>query len=189
MEENRRVKLTKKLIQDAFLELLEKRPLAKINVTEICRLADVNRSTFYAYYNDVQELLHEIENDVLSQIPVSKQLPAMTTDNKEFLRLLEKLFSYVKQNERLFKALIIKTDSNAFTRKLVETILRSYPKDTAGKSEVILNYGYIYAIYGAIGVLMEWILTGFPVSEKVFARIVLEMSIRANDITDKQLGL
>ena len=154
MEENRRVKLTKKLIQDAFLELLEKRPLSKINVTEICRLADVNRSTFYAHY-----------------------------------RLLEKLFSYVKQNERLFKALIIKTDSNAFTRKLVETILRSYPKDTAGKSEVILNYGYIYAIYGAIGVLMEWILTGFPVSEKVFARIVLEMSIRANDITDKQLGL
>ena len=184
-----RAQKTQKSITDAFFRLRAHKPLEKLTVRELCREAPVNRSTFYAYYNDVQELLHEIENDVLSQIPVSKQLPAMTTDNKEFLRLLEKLFSYVKQNERLFKALIIKTDSNAFTRKLVETILRSYPKDTAGKSEVILNYGYIYAIYGAIGVLMEWILTGFPVSEKVFARIVLEMSIRANDITDKQLGL
>ena len=47
--DNRRVKITKKMIKDAMLELLENRPINKITVTDICKYADVNRSTFYAY--------------------------------------------------------------------------------------------------------------------------------------------
>ena len=50
MEENRRVRMTKRLLQDALLELLEEKSLEKITVTQVCSKADVNRSTFYAYY-------------------------------------------------------------------------------------------------------------------------------------------
>ena len=46
MAENRRVKMTKKMMKDALLELLEKQPIEKITVTDICEKADVNRSTF-----------------------------------------------------------------------------------------------------------------------------------------------
>ena len=46
MAENRRVRMTKKIIKDALLELLDKKPLDKITVTDICNTADLNRSTF-----------------------------------------------------------------------------------------------------------------------------------------------
>lgn len=189
MEENRRVKLTKAMIKDAFLELLEKIPLEKISVTEICGKADVNRSTFYAYYNDVTELLHEIENDVLSQIPVSKDLPAMDADNDEFLKLLEIFFGYVKQNERLFKTLIVQSDSSDFNRRLVETIMSNYPKNETDKNRLLIDYGYIYAINGVIGLLREWISSKFSVSPKTFAKIVLEMSLRANDLKNNDVEI
>lgn len=52
MPDNRRVRMTKKLIKDAYLELLESSPSEKISVTDICKVADVNRSTFYMYYED-----------------------------------------------------------------------------------------------------------------------------------------
>ena len=52
MPDNRRVRMTKKLIKDAYLELLESSPSEKISVTDICKAADVNRSTFYMYYED-----------------------------------------------------------------------------------------------------------------------------------------
>ena len=70
MADNRRVRMTKKLIKDAYLELLEKHPSERISVTDICKTADVNRSTFYMYYEDTIRLRQDIENDVLAQIPV-----------------------------------------------------------------------------------------------------------------------
>ncbi len=189
MEENRRVKITKTMIKDAFLELLEKHPIEKISVTDICKGADVNRSTFYAYYTDVTELLHEIENNVLIQIPVSKELPEIYSDNNEYLKMLEDFFVYVKQNEKLFRTLIINSDSSDFNRRLVETIMTKYPKDTSGKNKILIDYGYIYSINGVIGLLRAWIMGGFPISAKVFAKIILEMSLRANDISGEDIGL
>ena len=48
--ETRRTKMTKRLMKDALMELMENEPLASVSITELCALADVNRSTFYSYY-------------------------------------------------------------------------------------------------------------------------------------------
>ena len=47
---DRRVRYTKTVLKQSLLELMKDRPIGKITVTEICRLADVNRNTFYAHY-------------------------------------------------------------------------------------------------------------------------------------------
>ena len=79
MADNRRVRMTKKLIKDAYLELLETNPSEKISVTDICRKADVNRSTFYMYYEDPITLRQDIENDLMEQIPVLSEIPSEIT--------------------------------------------------------------------------------------------------------------
>ena len=72
--ENRRVRMTKRLMKDALLELLEKNNLANISVTAVCETADVHRSTFYNYYTDPANLLSEIEKDFLDRIPAPPQV-------------------------------------------------------------------------------------------------------------------
>ena len=47
---DRRVKYTKKIIKDTFLNLLKEKEISKITVSEICKLSDINRATFYRYY-------------------------------------------------------------------------------------------------------------------------------------------
>ena len=54
---DRRTKYTKNIIKETFINLLEKKELNKITVSEICKIADINRSTFYRYYLDVYDLL------------------------------------------------------------------------------------------------------------------------------------
>ncbi|MBR4090617.1 MAG: TetR/AcrR family transcriptional regulator, partial [Mogibacterium sp.] len=55
---------TKKAIQDAFLELLNEKPLGKITVKDISEKCGVNRNTFYYHYQDICMLLEEMcEND------------------------------------------------------------------------------------------------------------------------------
>lgn len=46
-------------MDDAFLELLERKDFAYITVKEICAAAGVNRSTFYLHYENVGDLLDE----------------------------------------------------------------------------------------------------------------------------------
>lgn len=46
-------------MDQAFLELLEKKDFAYITVKEICAKAGVNRSTFYLHYETLEDLLSE----------------------------------------------------------------------------------------------------------------------------------
>ena len=59
-KENQRIALTKKLLQEGLLRLLETKSLDKISVTELCRESGINRATFYNHYNSPQELLTDI---------------------------------------------------------------------------------------------------------------------------------
>lgn len=59
---------SKKLIKNAFSELLQTKDVEKITVTEIVNLAGLNRGTFYAHYNNTVDVLEEIEKDVSEQI-------------------------------------------------------------------------------------------------------------------------
>ena len=181
MAENRRVRMTKKLMKDALLELLDERPIGKITVTDVCEHADVNRSTFYSYYADVSMLLKEIENDVFEQIPVSPDLPTIYSQDV-YLDMLEEFFKYVRENERLFRILIIRSDNSDFNSRLIAAIIEKYHRHSLIDDTMLSRYGYIYCINGVIGLLKEWISGGFPISARSFSKIVLRMSINANDL-------
>lgn len=65
-KEDRRIRYTKRVIKEAFLELLKKNSFTKITVTELCRLAEINRGTFYLHYYDMDDVLDDVLNDMLS---------------------------------------------------------------------------------------------------------------------------
>ena len=88
MGDNRRVRMTKRMLKEALLELLEHKPLEKVTVTQVCARADVNRSTFYAYYESVEQLLREIEDEVLEDFPVLPETEVGDADAR-FLEVLE----------------------------------------------------------------------------------------------------
>lgn len=178
MADNRRVRLTKKMMKDALLELLETQPINKITVTDICDTADVNRSTFYAYYEDVGALMLEMENDVLGQLPYSPEIPLVYSDEK-FLALLEEFFNYVRENERLFRIMIVQRDSDSFNQRLIKTVMERYRRNPGNPDSQMERYAYVYCVSGVIGILKEWISGGFSVSTRTFSELVLDMSAKA----------
>ena len=66
--ENRRVRLTKQMIQDSLIELLDDKPIEKISISELCQLADVNRTTFYNHYGSQYDVLKEIGENIANRI-------------------------------------------------------------------------------------------------------------------------
>ena len=64
VKNNSRKIITKKILNDSLLELMQTKPISKITIKEICDLSDMSRSTFYLHYHDQSALLEDIEKKV-----------------------------------------------------------------------------------------------------------------------------
>ena len=56
---DRRVERTKRHIYLAFFELLKKKPMDEITITELANAADIDRRTFYTHYHTVIDVYDE----------------------------------------------------------------------------------------------------------------------------------
>ena len=61
---DKRIRKTKQNIRNALFGLLEEKSRDKITVSEIVQKADINRSTFYFYYEDINDLFRQTETEV-----------------------------------------------------------------------------------------------------------------------------
>ena len=103
-KDNRRVRMTKLLLKDALLELMEQQKLTDITISAICETADVHRSTFYKHYRDPDDLLKDIIQDILDRIPKPPQI-LNRQDEEQLLRQTTAFFEDVKQNKRVYQIL------------------------------------------------------------------------------------
>jgi AcrR family transcriptional regulator len=62
--EDLRVRRTRKLLQQAFIELTVEKGFAALTVRDITERAMVNRSTFYRHYLDKYDLLEQYMNEI-----------------------------------------------------------------------------------------------------------------------------
>ena len=63
-KQDRRTRYTRQTIKETFLELLKQKNFTKITVTEICKISEINRGTFYLHYYDIHDVLEDILNDI-----------------------------------------------------------------------------------------------------------------------------
>ena len=177
--------MTKRLLKDALTELLSEKEFGAVSVTDICTRADVNRSTFYAYYKNPRELLQELEDDTLSKIPIFSDDAPEITHTKQLQENFTDFFDYVKQNAALFRVLVLGNSDSDFSRRLVDTIFVKFkPRSKKKKTSLQMRYGYLYSISGTIGMMKDWLKNDFPLSPKTFAQLALKMAFAANNAVE-----
>ena len=79
---DRRILKTTKAIYEALVELMQKKKLNSITVTELAAQADINRKTFYTYYSTVNDVLDEGINELITSL--KDLLCAMSEDYNMF---------------------------------------------------------------------------------------------------------
>lgn len=65
---DRRIIKTKNSIRTAFKQLVQQKEMSTISISELTKCANITRSTFYMYYNTVEDVREEIENDIINDI-------------------------------------------------------------------------------------------------------------------------
>lgn len=154
----------------AFLELLEKKDLEYITVKEICKYAEVNRSTFYLHYETIGDLLDEsvqyIFDRFLEYFP-DKEICVMNdirnADLKDLYlitpQFLKPYLTFISEHKRLFATALSRSDSlrlNESYDKLFTNVL-SRILDRFRIPENRKKYMLRFYIYGIIAVIGEWL--------------------------------
>ena len=170
--------MTKRMLKEALIDLMNEKTLEKVTVTEICKAADVNRSTFYAYYEDISALMTEIENEVLEHITVYAENFDDYSD-KKILEVFEEFFNYVKENAKVFRVLFLRYDNRNFHHRMLDNIMEKYKISIECNGELPAKYTYVYSVSGVIGLMGEWIDSGFSISSKKLAKMVWQMCVKA----------
>ena len=62
---DRRTQYTINIVKEAFLELINDHPYSQITVTQVCRQAEITRSTFYLHFNNLTDVLNVVLDDAL----------------------------------------------------------------------------------------------------------------------------
>lgn len=167
-----RVRYTRMVIEQSFLELLKEKPVGKVTVTELCEKAQINRATFYKHYLDVPDLLEKIEEDLFDKIRAS-------FDQKE-IKLKDFLVSmmrYTQENQDRFIALGGEHgDPALMTKTFMVCYERAYPlveQNLPGMKESERQMLYRFLSQGAGGILTWWIENGMQEKPEDVAQFIL----------------
>ena len=88
---------TKQVIRQAFIELLNERPLDKISVKDIAERSTVNRNTFYYYYADIYALVEEIFQTETQLFMEKLQIGRATSELQSRIRISYAVFCLKKK--------------------------------------------------------------------------------------------
>ncbi len=86
-------------IEKAFMELLSSRELKEIYVSDICKMTGLNRSTFYANFEDIYDLADKMREKL--EMEFSELFKGYDTENDNFGA--EKMFAHIKENQLFYK--------------------------------------------------------------------------------------
>lgn len=176
-QDNRRVRITKRMMKDALLELLEQNELSDISITTLCEVADVHRSTFYNYYSVPTDILREIEQDFLDHIPVPPDTPD-EVDQEQLLETNVAFFDYVRENDRVFRILFDESKGSCFASRLVDTLCDGYIPVSSDDDETTIGFMRKYVANGTVGMMREWVNKGYPVISREIAEMMYFLSRR-----------
>lgn len=171
--ENRKRQYSRKMIEEAFISELRTKPLDKISIVQICKLADVNRSTFYANYLDVYDLMDQVAGKFFEKL-FYKSVEQLGEPNpngkKDSVRFIEQAVYATLEEKELCTLLVGASHSGSFTNKLLDILLDwSTERYMAysGKDAARFRVENTMVMGGALVLWRRWIEGGFRESPEL----------------------
>ncbi|MCH3906838.1 MAG: TetR/AcrR family transcriptional regulator [Sphaerochaeta sp.] len=187
MKLDRRARYTRMILKQSLLELMRDRPITRISVKELCEKADVNRTTFYAHYKDIAELLDQIEDELFQSVrsslehglgeeSVSAMVMDILTNLKENGELCKVLFSPYGDKDCLEKIL------RFAHQKTIATWQRLCP----GLTDEDMERLYLFFSNGSVALIREWVMNDMQESPATIALFIDRLSSMGLSVLERR---
>ena len=158
-----RIVKTNKALYVALLLLMKENTFEEIKISDLCQKALINRSTFYAHYNDKYELLITMVEDLKQALLSSLKTNENDINTKEyFMEMLKILIDHIEDKKDIYQAILVNNRNGILMDILYDVANRDINerikddkvvKNAHIPSEVITKF-YLGAI---VNIGIEWI--------------------------------
>ena len=177
MKTDARVKYTRMVIRNAFLELLREKPVSKITVKEICERSEINCATFYKHYKDPFDLLEILEEEILEHIQTMLSQRTYTDISALYIDMLNML----EENEELYRILTSDHgDRSLYSRLFMSCYQQVFPlirHKFPNLNHLKQNLLYYYISQGCSGAVSYWFTNGMQESPKEIAEFISKATL------------
>ena len=175
---DRRVIKTRRQLKKGLAALMKEKSVNQITVKELVEEVDINRSTFYLHFKDIQDLLREIEENMEAQIKRAIEEHPIVSGNENAFYFIEDMFRVLDEEREISKALIGPNGDMGFIHR-IERIIKENSRGTLekmfpGKKED-LKYFYAFCLSGCLGLVKVWLNEGEEKSPEEMAQMTFNM--------------
>ncbi|ULQ59275.1 TetR family transcriptional regulator [Brucepastera parasyntrophica] len=171
--DDRQIRRTKGWIFEALLSLMDKKPYAKISISDICEKAGIARTTFYRYYNDKDDVFFEYFDN-----SCTTELIKPGRKNKRFQSGISLTFhqSFIKENYKALRKIIadpeIESRIASKVHILPESLIEHFKMVLPPDEYLICRCKLCYQVSGAIRAFLDWFKNDMPVPADAFIHIL-----------------
>lgn len=180
--DDRRVRKTRKALREALAKLMTQKELRYITVRELTEVADVHRATFYAHYQDVNDLYEQLENSVLTEL--DEMIDSSPTNSYD--SVYRAIINYVYANAEIWNMLFGNHGNKNFQNNVCELVEKKFLNIwllEENKRDITDEMRYLttYHIQGCIAIISLWVNSSFSSPKEN----LIELICKVNDSFDR----
>ena len=160
---DKRVMKTKRAIHSAMTRLLSVKPIEEITVTELSNAAEINRKTFYSYYNSVYMVAEEMEDEIVERFEDTLRKIDFETLLQDPQTTFNTLARIIASDLDFYETILTNRNQVYFLQKIItslkERIMALY-FDRNSKDFELQEYMLEYIISGLVSVYQKWFKSG-----------------------------
>lgn len=187
-QDDLRVRRTRKMLQQALIDLTIEKGFAAITIQDITERAMVNRSTFYRHYLDKCDLMGQYMHDVYALISNEAFIPADEWQNTPIKPAgLVNLLRHIQDHAAFYKIMLGPQGDAGFTddfrkniEKRLQFLLKYYSNTTPDMPPLTLCLSYLAS--AAVGAIIWWLESNLSCSPEQLALWISDLSMKSVDI-------
>ena len=177
---------THRKIKDCVLQSIQKKELSLITVSGLCAMAQINRSTFYAHFDDIYDVVSQIKDDLEKELlEMYREAEIQGTSASIVREYLLILLSHISMHRRFYQVLLHDLN-NPVMQNLLRLLKEQIIQPLFDELSISISEGAYYfnfAVSGFIAVIRQWLDAGCPESPDQLSDILFEMMPIRSDAT------
>ncbi len=154
---DRRILNTKKKLTNSLLVLINEKKIKDITVLELCKNANINRTTFYKYYKDIDDIVLKIEESLLMDL--AKYIDDIKRNY--LISFTSRIIETISEHKETYTRLLGENGDHTFLRRILSLVYNQsvieWEKLLKKASKSDLENIYNFIVDGTIGIVESWI--------------------------------
>lgn len=166
VKNNRLLRETDEKIVRAVYALMtqEHRPIGKITVREICERTGIHRSTFYAHYRDIFDLVDKVEQNMSRQL--TETFFRKLDENASARDCFIELFTFIREHRDFYLYYLTESKQYGILQLAWDPIreragaISADPTRFGARTEEEMAYHGVFFLVGLTAVVRMWLQKG-----------------------------